>query len=63
MQGGNRYDTQKVLKHAKMVEMGALARDPIRESVSLILDAINLCEFQKSSLASCEELRADISPC
>ncbi|KAK4705151.1 growth hormone-inducible transmembrane protein, partial [Phenoliferia sp. Uapishka_3] len=36
------YDTQKILKHAKMAEMGIMKRDPIRESVSLILDAINL---------------------
>jgi hypothetical protein len=37
------YDTQKILKHARLAQMGAMVRDPIRESVSLIIDAINLC--------------------
>ncbi|KAM0748106.1 hypothetical protein T439DRAFT_328085 [Meredithblackwellia eburnea MCA 4105] len=36
------YDTQKILKHAQLAERGMVPRDPIRESVSLILDAINL---------------------
>jgi len=36
------YDTQKILAHAKMVQRRVLVADPIRESVSLILDAINL---------------------
>ncbi|KAL8277744.1 hypothetical protein RQP46_009866 [Phenoliferia psychrophenolica] len=36
------YDTQKILKHAKLAEMGRMPRDPVRESVSLIIDAINL---------------------
>lgn len=38
------YDTQKVLRHAQLAEQGRMPRDPVRESVSLILDAINLCE-------------------
>ena len=37
------YDTQKILKHAKMAEQRLIPRDPVRESVSLIIDAINLC--------------------
>lgn len=36
------YDTQKILNHATMAERGQLVRDPVRESVSLILDVINL---------------------
>ncbi|GAA5899661.1 hypothetical protein JCM5296_001391 [Sporobolomyces johnsonii] len=36
------YDTQKILKHAQMAQRGVLPADPIRESVSLILDVINL---------------------
>lgn len=36
------YDTQKILRHAALVQRGVLQADPVRESVSLILDAINL---------------------
>ncbi|KDE02767.1 hypothetical protein MVLG_06690 [Microbotryum lychnidis-dioicae p1A1 Lamole] len=36
------YDTQKILAHAQLAQRGAIPRDPVRESVSLILDAINL---------------------
>ncbi|GAA6063771.1 hypothetical protein JCM10212_006267 [Sporobolomyces blumeae] len=36
------YDTQKILKHAQLAQRGAIVADPVRESVSLILDVINL---------------------
>lgn len=36
------YDTQKILNHANLAEQGRMQRDPVRESVSLILDVINL---------------------
>lgn len=36
------YDTSKVLNHARMVERGQMIADPVRESVSIILDVINL---------------------
>ena len=36
------YDVSKVLRHARMAEAGQMVRDPVRESVSIILDVINL---------------------
>ncbi|GAA5838160.1 hypothetical protein JCM11251_004727 [Rhodosporidiobolus azoricus] len=36
------YDTQKIRKHAHLVQRGVIPNDPIRESVSMILDVINL---------------------
>lgn len=36
------YDTSKIRKHAALAQRGMMVADPIRESVSLILDAINL---------------------
>lgn len=36
------YDTQKILHHARMAEQGLIARDPIKESISLELDMINI---------------------
>ncbi|EIN13837.1 hypothetical protein PUNSTDRAFT_57909 [Punctularia strigosozonata HHB-11173 SS5] len=36
------YDTQKILQHARMAETGAIPRDPLRESISLELDMINI---------------------
>ncbi|EPQ31229.1 uncharacterized protein PFL1_01414 [Pseudozyma flocculosa PF-1] len=36
------YDTQRVLKHAQMVRMGAMRPDPMAESIGLELDFINL---------------------
>jgi len=36
------YDTQKILQHARLAEQGHLARDPIREAISLELDMINI---------------------
>ncbi|KAF8665417.1 hypothetical protein AX16_000436 [Volvariella volvacea WC 439] len=36
------YDTQKILKNARLAEQGVLKRDPMRESVSLELDMINI---------------------
>lgn len=36
------YDTQKILHHARMVQAGAMKADPMRESVSLQLDMINI---------------------
>lgn len=34
--------TQKILQHARMAEMGAVPRDPMREAISLELDMINI---------------------
>lgn len=34
--------TQKILHHARMAEAGAITRDPIRESIGLELDMINI---------------------
>ncbi|TFK56754.1 Bax inhibitor family protein [Heliocybe sulcata] len=36
------FDTQKILNHARMAQAGALPRDPLRESISLELDMINI---------------------
>ncbi|KAH6916629.1 bax inhibitor family protein [Coprinopsis sp. MPI-PUGE-AT-0042] len=36
------YDTQKILKHGRMVEAGVMKSDPLRESISLQLDMINI---------------------
>jgi len=36
------YDTQKILQHARMAEMGAIPRDPVKESIALELDMINI---------------------
>ncbi|CAL1693990.1 unnamed protein product [Somion occarium] len=36
------YDTQKILQHGRMVGTGAMAADPIRESIGLELDMINI---------------------
>ncbi|PPQ90942.1 hypothetical protein CVT25_008253 [Psilocybe cyanescens] len=36
------YDTQKILKHARMAEQGIMKADPINESISLELDMINI---------------------
>jgi len=36
------YDTQKILHHARMAEAGVISRDPIRESIGLELDMINI---------------------
>ncbi|BGP20974.1 hypothetical protein JCM10213_003354 [Rhodosporidiobolus nylandii] len=36
------YDTQKIRKHAQLAQRGVLVADPVRESVSLVLDVINL---------------------
>jgi len=34
--------TQKILQHARMAEMGAIPRDPVKESVALELDMLNV---------------------
>jgi len=34
--------TQKILYHARMAEAGVITRDPIRESIGLELDMINI---------------------
>jgi hypothetical protein len=34
--------TQKILHHARMAEAGVITRDPIRESIGLELDMINI---------------------
>ncbi|GAA5857988.1 hypothetical protein JCM8547_006651 [Rhodosporidiobolus lusitaniae] len=36
------YDTQKIRKHAQLAQRGVIPADPVRESVSLVLDVINL---------------------
>ncbi|GAA5889856.1 hypothetical protein JCM6882_004343 [Rhodosporidiobolus microsporus] len=36
------YDTQKVRRHAQLVQRGVIPNDPIRESISIVLDVINL---------------------
>ncbi|THH00689.1 hypothetical protein EW026_g1894 [Hermanssonia centrifuga] len=36
------YDTQKILHNARLVERGLLARDPMKESIGLELDMINI---------------------
>ncbi|KAG6380981.1 inhibitor of apoptosis-promoting Bax1-domain-containing protein [Boletus reticuloceps] len=36
------YDTQKILQHARMAEMGAIPRDPMKEAIALELDMINI---------------------
>jgi len=36
------YDTQKILNHARMAEAGGTPVDPMRESISLQLDMINI---------------------
>ncbi|KAI0756875.1 Bax inhibitor family protein [Daedaleopsis nitida] len=36
------FDTQKILHHAKLAEEGRLPRDPLKESIGLQLDMINI---------------------
>ncbi|TDL28349.1 hypothetical protein BD410DRAFT_893382 [Rickenella mellea] len=36
------YDTQKILHHARLAATGAVPRDPMRESIALELDFINI---------------------
>ncbi|OCH96412.1 Bax inhibitor family protein [Obba rivulosa] len=36
------YDTQKILQNARLAQMGTVPRDPVRESISLELDMINI---------------------
>ncbi|KAE8249058.1 hypothetical protein A4X03_0g6670 [Tilletia caries] len=36
------YDTQKILNHAKMAQRGLIRPDPLRESIGLELDVINI---------------------
>jgi len=36
------FDTQKILQHARMAEQGVMVRDPLRESIGLELDMINI---------------------
>ncbi|TFK26706.1 hypothetical protein FA15DRAFT_667188 [Coprinopsis marcescibilis] len=36
------YDTQKILKHARMSEQGLMRGDPLNEAISLELDIINI---------------------
>lgn len=36
------YDTQKILKHARMAETGLYTLDPLNESISLELDMLNI---------------------
>lgn len=34
--------TQKILQHARLAEAGVIPRDPLKESISLELDMINI---------------------
>jgi hypothetical protein len=34
--------TQKILQNARLVERGVIPRDPVKESISLELDMINI---------------------
>lgn len=36
------YDTQKILHHARLAQTGLIKRDPLKESISLELDMINI---------------------
>ncbi|KIJ38442.1 hypothetical protein M422DRAFT_781380 [Sphaerobolus stellatus SS14] len=36
------FDTQKILHHARLAQMGQIKADPIKESVALELDFINI---------------------
>ena len=36
------YDVQKILKHARMSQAGLMKADPVRESISIELDFLNL---------------------
>ncbi|KAJ7201351.1 Bax inhibitor family protein [Mycena pura] len=36
------YDTQKILMHARMAEQGHMKRDPLKESIGLQLDMVNI---------------------
>lgn len=36
------FDTQKILKNARLAQQGVVPRDPLRESISLELDMINI---------------------
>jgi FtsH-binding integral membrane protein len=36
------YDTQKILRHARLAEQGLMSADPINESITLELDMINI---------------------
>ncbi|TFY74127.1 hypothetical protein EWM64_g9885, partial [Hericium alpestre] len=36
------YDTQKILRNARLAEHGQLTRDPMREAIGLELDMINI---------------------
>lgn len=36
------FSTQKILQHARMAEMGAIPRDPMKEAIALELDMINI---------------------
>lgn len=36
------YDTQKILAHGRLVEQGLMKPDPLRESISLQLDMVNI---------------------
>lgn len=36
------YSTQKILQHGRLAAAGAIPRDPMKESVSLQLDFMNI---------------------
>jgi len=40
--------TQKILKNARLAEQGVMVRDPIRESIGLELDMINILQVVHS---------------
>jgi len=45
------YDTQKILNHARLIRAGQMKPDPMRESISLELDFINIFVRMVSILA------------
>ena len=51
------WDTQKILKHARLAQFGAIPADPLRESISLELDFINLFTRIVQILAMREQRR------
>lgn len=57
------FSTQKILHHARMAEAGAITRDPIRESIGLELDMINiLCALNLCIFVSRSDDRRQHSP-
>ncbi|KAI8990548.1 Bax inhibitor family protein [Trametes punicea] len=51
------YDTQKILHNARLAEQGRLPRDPVKESIGLELDMINIFIRLVQILASRQQQR------